>query len=58
MPVQYDDGGYTGANMARPALRRLLADKVTEPSAITMPAATVEKLLPSASLALTINGVN
>jgi len=32
--------------------------KVTEPSGITMPAATVEKLLPSASLALTINGVN
>jgi site-specific DNA recombinase len=23
---QYDDGGYTGANMERPALRRLLAD--------------------------------
>jgi hypothetical protein len=23
---QYDDGGYTGANMDRPALRRLLAD--------------------------------
>jgi hypothetical protein len=32
--------------------------KVTEPSAITMPAAAVEKLLPAASLALTINGVN
>jgi site-specific DNA recombinase len=23
---QYDDGGYTGANMERPAMRRLLAD--------------------------------
>jgi hypothetical protein len=23
---QYEDGGYTGANMDRPALRRLLAD--------------------------------
>ncbi len=32
--------------------------KSTEPSAIAMPAATLEKLLPSASLALTINGVN
>src|SRR5579885_2659376 len=32
--------------------------KYIEPSGITMPAATVEKLLPSASLALTINGVN
>jgi hypothetical protein len=32
--------------------------KYTEPSAITMPAATVEKLLPSASLSLSINGVN
>jgi site-specific DNA recombinase len=26
LPSQYDDGGYTGANMDRPALRRLLAD--------------------------------
>src|SRR5579884_1507672 len=26
LPDQYDDGGYTGANMDRPALRRLLAD--------------------------------
>ncbi|MBI4875421.1 MAG: hypothetical protein HY822_12375 [Acidobacteria bacterium] len=32
--------------------------KVVEPSAITMPAATAEKLLPSASLALSINGVD
>ncbi|MCC6362207.1 MAG: hypothetical protein IT165_01715 [Bryobacterales bacterium] len=32
--------------------------KLTEPSGITLPAATVEKLLPSASLALTINGTN
>ena len=32
--------------------------KLTEPSAISMPAATLEKLLPSASLALTINGVD
>jgi hypothetical protein len=32
--------------------------KYVEPSGITMPAATVERLLPSASLALTINGVN
>ncbi len=32
--------------------------KVTEPSAIAMPAATLEKLLPSASLTLTINGVD
>jgi site-specific DNA recombinase len=23
---RYDDGGYTGANLERPALRRLLAD--------------------------------
>ncbi|QDU28840.1 DNA-invertase hin [Anatilimnocola aggregata] len=26
VPTQYDDGGYTGANMDRPALRRLMAD--------------------------------
>lgn len=26
LPDQYDDGGFTGANMDRPALRRLLAD--------------------------------
>lgn len=26
LPAQYDDGGYTGANMDRPALRRLLAE--------------------------------
>ncbi len=32
--------------------------KLTEPSEIVVPAATLEKLLPSASLALTINGVN
>jgi hypothetical protein len=32
--------------------------KYVEPSGITMPAATLEKLLPAASLALTINGVN
>jgi site-specific DNA recombinase len=26
LPQRYDDGGFTGANMDRPALRRLLAD--------------------------------
>ena len=26
LPQQYDDGGYTGANMDRPALKRLLSD--------------------------------
>ncbi|MCA9055116.1 MAG: recombinase family protein, partial [Planctomycetaceae bacterium] len=26
LPSRYDDGGYTGANMDRPAMRRLLAD--------------------------------
>ncbi len=26
VPQRYDDGGYTGANMERPALKRLLAD--------------------------------
>jgi len=26
LPNQYDDGGYTGANMERPAIRRLMAD--------------------------------
>ena len=25
LPAHYDDGGFTGANMDRPALRRLLA---------------------------------
>jgi hypothetical protein len=34
------------------------AGKYTEPSAITLPAQTVEKLLPSASLAVSINGVD
>lgn len=34
------------------------AGEATEPSGITMPAATLEKLLPSASLAPTVNGVN
>src|SRR5512138_3736610 len=26
LPTRYDDGGYTGGNMDRPALQRLLAD--------------------------------
>ena len=26
VPRQYDDGGFTGANMDRPALQRLMAD--------------------------------
>ena len=26
VPTQYDDGGFTGANIERPGLRRLLAD--------------------------------
>ena len=26
VPAQYDDGGYTGANMERPALKRLLGE--------------------------------
>jgi site-specific DNA recombinase len=26
LPVRYDDGGFTGGNMERPALKRLLAD--------------------------------
>jgi site-specific DNA recombinase len=26
LPERYDDGGFTGANMERPALNRLLAD--------------------------------
>ncbi len=26
LPAHYDDGGYTGANMDRPAMKRLLAD--------------------------------
>jgi len=42
---------------------KLVADfvgsgKLTEPSGIVMPASTVEKLLPSSSLTLTINGVD
>ena len=32
--------------------------KLTEPSALVIPAVTAEKLLPSASLTLTVNGVN
>ena len=26
LPARYDDGGYTGANLERPALQRLLDD--------------------------------
>src|SRR5215472_5317841 len=26
LPTRYDDGGFTGANLDRPALKRLLAD--------------------------------
>jgi site-specific DNA recombinase len=26
LPERYDDGGYTGANLERPALRRLVTD--------------------------------
>jgi site-specific DNA recombinase len=26
LPERYDDGGFTGANLERPALRKLLAD--------------------------------
>ena len=26
VPAKYDDGGYTGANLDRPAVKRLLAD--------------------------------
>ena len=26
LPTRYDDGGFTGANLQRPALERLLAD--------------------------------
>src|SRR5262249_39954216 len=26
VPTRYDDGGFTGGNMERPALKRLLAD--------------------------------
>src|SRR5450755_639121 len=26
LPTLYDDGGFTGANMERPAMKRLLAD--------------------------------
>src|ERR1700689_3008588 len=26
LPERYDDGGFTGANMERPALKRMLAD--------------------------------
>jgi len=26
LPDRYDDGGFTGGNMDRPALKRLLAD--------------------------------
>src|SRR5437762_14005609 len=32
LPQKYDDGGYTGANMDRPALKRLRAD--SQPGAV------------------------
>ena len=30
VPDRYDDGGFTGGNMDRPALKQMLADKVSE----------------------------
>src|SRR5207245_11706233 len=30
LPARYDDGGYSGGNMERPALKRLLEDVETE----------------------------
>jgi hypothetical protein len=51
-------GSGPGRANSKITVEFLGSGKYTEPSGIAIPAATVEKLLPSASLALTINGVN
>jgi hypothetical protein len=51
-------GSGPGRANSKISIESVGSGKVTEPSGITMPTATVERLLPSASLALTINGVN
>jgi hypothetical protein len=51
-------GSGPGRANSKITIEFISSGKVTEPSGITLPAATAEKLLPSASLALTINGVD
>ena len=50
-------GSGPGRANSKITVEFLGSGQVTEPSGITIPAATLEKLLPSASLALTIDGV-
>ena len=51
-------GSGPGRANSKIAIEFAGAGQLTEPSGMTLPAATLEKLLPSASLALTINGVD
>ncbi len=56
---QISIGSGPGRANSKISIEFVGSGKVTEPSTLTMPASAVaEKLLPSASLALTINGVN
>ena len=51
-------GSGPGRSNSKITIEFAVAGMLTEPSGITMPAATLEKLLPSASLALSINSVD
>ncbi|MEN6532173.1 MAG: hypothetical protein ABFD89_00825 [Bryobacteraceae bacterium] len=56
--VQLAVGHGPGRDNSKLTVEYTGSGKLTEPSTITMPADTAEKLLPSASLTLTINGVD
>ena len=40
LPKAYDDGGFSGATMDRPALRQLLGDRLTNPGSTARGQAT------------------
>lgn len=58
IPTKYDDGGYTGGNMERPALKRLMADKgkqkvaVTGPMKAELPPGRIPRISPLMALAI------
>jgi hypothetical protein len=56
--VQLAIGHGPGRENSKLTVEYVGSGLLTEPSTITIPAATAEKLLPSSSLALTINGVD